>query len=69
MASNTRQIRRQIKSIKNTAKITRAMEMISAVKLQKRKRRLWLRALIRLPPKKFLKSSLWALRQASILFR
>lgn len=35
MASNTRQIRRQIKSIKNTAKITRAMEMISAVKLQK----------------------------------
>lgn len=35
MANNTRQIRRQIKSIKNTAKITRAMEMISAVKLQK----------------------------------
>lgn len=35
MANNTRQIRRQIKSIKNTAKITRAMEMISAVKMQK----------------------------------
>jgi len=35
MANNTRQIRRQIKSIKNTAKITKAMEMISAVKMQR----------------------------------
>lgn len=35
MANNTRQIRRQIKSIKNTAKITKAMQMISAVKMQR----------------------------------
>lgn len=33
--SNSQDIRRRIKSIKNTAKMTRAMEMISAVKMRK----------------------------------
>jgi F-type H+-transporting ATPase subunit gamma len=35
MASNTKDIRRRIKSIKNTSKITKAMEMVSAAKMRK----------------------------------
>lgn len=35
MASSTRDIRRRIKSIKNTQKITRAMEMVSAAKMRR----------------------------------
>ena len=33
--AGTREIRRRIKSVKNTGKITRAMEMISSVKMRK----------------------------------
>lgn len=35
MASSTKEIRRRIKSIENTRKITRAMEMVSAAKMRK----------------------------------
>jgi F-type H+-transporting ATPase subunit gamma len=35
MASNTKEIQRRIKSIRNTRKITRAMEMVSAAKMKK----------------------------------
>ena len=35
MASNSREIRRRIKSIQNTGKITRAMEMVSAAKMRR----------------------------------
>jgi len=35
MAANTRDIRRRIKSIKNTAQITRAMQMVAAAKMRK----------------------------------
>lgn len=35
MASNSKEIQRRIKSIKNTAKITRAMEMVAAAKMKK----------------------------------
>jgi F-type H+-transporting ATPase subunit gamma len=35
MASNTKEIQRRIKSIKNTRKITRAMEMVAAAKMKK----------------------------------
>lgn len=35
MAKNTREIRRRIKSIKNTKKITKAMELVSASKMRK----------------------------------
>ncbi len=35
MASGTKEIKRRIKSIKNTCKITRAMEMVSAAKMKK----------------------------------
>ena len=35
MASNTREIRRRIKSIGNTRKITKAMEMVSAAKMRR----------------------------------
>lgn len=35
MANNTKEIRRRIKSINNTRKITRAMEMVSAAKMRK----------------------------------
>lgn len=35
MASNTKEIQRRVKSIKNTRKITRAMEMVSAAKMKK----------------------------------
>jgi F-type H+-transporting ATPase subunit gamma len=35
MANNTREIRRRIKSINSTRKITRAMEMVSAAKMRK----------------------------------
>jgi F-type H+-transporting ATPase subunit gamma len=35
MSSNTKEIQRRIKSIKNTRKITRAMEMVSAAKMKK----------------------------------
>jgi F-type H+-transporting ATPase subunit gamma len=35
MASSTKDIRRRIKSIKSTSKITRAMEMVSAAKMRK----------------------------------
>lgn len=35
MASSSKEIQRRIKSIKNTAKITRAMEMVAAAKMKK----------------------------------
>lgn len=35
MANNTREIRRRIKSVKNTKKITKAMELVSAAKMRK----------------------------------
>lgn len=35
MASNTKEINRRIKSIRNTRKITRAMEMVAAAKMKK----------------------------------
>lgn len=35
MSSNTKEIQRRIKSIKNTRKITRAMEMVSVAKMKK----------------------------------
>ena len=35
MAGSTKEIQRRIKSIKNTRKITRAMEMVSAAKMKK----------------------------------
>lgn len=35
MAGNSKEIQRRIKSIKNTAKITRAMEMVAAAKMKK----------------------------------
>lgn len=35
MAGNTKEIQRRIKSIKNTRKITRAMEMVAAAKMKK----------------------------------
>lgn len=35
MSSNTKEIQRRIKSIKNTRKITRAMEMVAAAKMKK----------------------------------
>lgn len=35
MSSNTKEIQRRIKSIKNTQKITRAMEMVAAAKMKK----------------------------------
>ena len=35
MAANTREIRRRIKSIKNTAQITKAMQMVAASKMRK----------------------------------
>ena len=35
MANNTKEIQRRIKSIKNTRKITRAMEMVAAAKMRK----------------------------------
>jgi F-type H+-transporting ATPase subunit gamma len=35
MAANTRDIRRRIKSIKNTAQITKAMQMVAAAKMRK----------------------------------
>lgn len=35
MANNTKEIQRRIKSIKNTRKITRAMEMVSVAKMKK----------------------------------
>ena len=35
MAANTRDIRRRIKSIKNTAQITKAMQMVAASKMRK----------------------------------
>lgn len=35
MANNTKEIRRRIKSINNTRKITRAMEMVSAAKMRR----------------------------------
>jgi F-type H+-transporting ATPase subunit gamma len=35
MANNSKEIRRRIKSIKNTSKITKAMEMVSAAKMRK----------------------------------
>ncbi len=35
MAANTRDIRRRIKSVKNTAQITKAMEMVAASKMRK----------------------------------
>ena len=33
--ANSKEIKRRIKSIKNTAKITKAMELISTVKMKK----------------------------------
>ena len=35
MASGTREIRRRIKSVNNTKKITRAMEMVAASKMRR----------------------------------
>src|SRR4051812_47037238 len=35
MAANTRDIRRRIKSVKNTSQITKAMQMVSASKMRK----------------------------------
>jgi F-type H+-transporting ATPase subunit gamma len=35
MAANTRDIRRRIKSIKNTSQITKAMQMVAASKMRK----------------------------------
>jgi F-type H+-transporting ATPase subunit gamma len=35
MANNTREIKRRIKSVKNTKKITKAMELVSAAKMRK----------------------------------
>jgi F-type H+-transporting ATPase subunit gamma len=35
MAANTRDIRRRIKSVKNTAQITKAMQMVAASKMRK----------------------------------
>ena len=35
MAGGTKEIQRRIKSIKNTRKITRAMEMVAAAKMKK----------------------------------
>src|SRR5690606_22220245 len=35
MAANTRDIRRRIKSIRNTAQITKAMQMVAAAKMRK----------------------------------
>ncbi|RMF72938.1 MAG: ATP synthase F1 subunit gamma [Acidobacteria bacterium] len=35
MASNTRELRRRIRSIRNTAQLTRAMKMVSAAKLRR----------------------------------
>ncbi len=39
MAANTRDIRRRIKSVKNTAQITKAMEMVAASKMRKAQNR------------------------------
>ncbi|MBE2181003.1 MAG: ATP synthase F1 subunit gamma [Chthoniobacterales bacterium] len=39
MGSNTRDIRRRIKSVKNTAQITKAMQMIAAAKMRKAQQR------------------------------
>src|SRR6187431_3268597 len=35
MAANTRDIRRRIKSVKNTSQITKAMQMVAAAKMRK----------------------------------
>ena len=35
MAANTRDIRRRIKSVKNTSQITKAMQMVAASKMRK----------------------------------
>src|SRR5579862_4089810 len=35
MAANTRDIRRRIKSVKNTAQITKAMQMVAASKMRR----------------------------------
>ncbi|MCH7997319.1 MAG: F0F1 ATP synthase subunit gamma, partial [Chloroflexi bacterium] len=37
--SNTREIRRRIKSVQSTAKITRAMEMVAASKMRRAQER------------------------------
>ena len=39
MAANTRDIRRRIKSVKNTAQITKAMQMVAASKMRKAQQR------------------------------
>lgn len=39
MGNNTREIRRRIKSVKNTAQITKAMQMIAAAKMRKAQQR------------------------------
>jgi F-type H+-transporting ATPase subunit gamma len=39
MANNTRDIRRRIKSVKNTAQITKAMQMIAAAKMRRAQQR------------------------------
>ena len=39
--ATTRDIRRRIKSVKNTAQITRAMQMVAAAKMRKASRPRW----------------------------
>src|SRR5204862_3310488 len=39
MAANTRDIRRRIKSVKNTSQITKAMQMVAASKMRKAQQR------------------------------
>src|SRR3954471_6627085 len=39
MAANTRDIRRRIKSVKNTSQITKAMQMVAAAKMRKAQQR------------------------------
>ena len=44
----TRDIRRRIKSVKNTAQITKAMQMVAAAKMRKASRLRWPAGLMRL---------------------
>lgn len=60
MAANTRDIRRRIKSVKNTSQITKAMQMVAAAKMRKAQ----LRALSGRPYAEELAKMLAALAQA-----
>src|SRR6185436_13931424 len=60
MGANTRDIRRRIKSVKNTSQITKAMQMVAAAKMRKAQ----LRALNGRPYAEELAKMLAALAQA-----